>query len=608
MSAPKLLSEKYKTDAGFLHSLGIAKWIVVFSFKLAPLETGAFFVFEALAHLDQIVNPFIFAKILDSVIKIIGQTESLSSVFPWLLVFFFYNLLISLVRYLRSFYRNNFRTIANWKVDQKLYEKVNGLGIQIQENPVFSNYLQRAKETTMNIPNFIEKTSEFFSVIVTLVVSALIALKAAPLIILLMIIFAIPSYLTDRKYMRRTWAYHRDTTEERRSIRASSNILLDSAKLHEINISSAFNYLDGHFRRYADKTLKFYRGLYKKWFSSSYLYDNLSDIIVFIGYVFIFKNLLKGLITIGTTTFQIRNLNVFSNNLEYAGTQFISIYEDSVRFNDLKKIFEMTSPFADGKIEYPSSGEPPLIKFKNATFKYPDSDAEVIKNLNLEIKPGEKIAIVGENGAGKTTLVKLLCRFYQVNKGEIFLNEKNINDLKIESWYKNLGVLFQDFNVYPHFTVKENIHLGKSDEAFDFGQMIKVIQNVNADEFIKKYPKGYNQVLSEKYAGGIRPSTGQWQKIAIARFFYRNSPVVVFDEPTASIDAISEAKIFKEIYDFFKDKTVIIISHRFSTVRNADKIYVLDNGQIIESGSHQELLKLKGRYAEAFKIQAKGYE
>lgn len=294
--------------------------------------------------------------------------------------------------------------------------------------------------------------------------------------------------------------------------------------------------------------------------------------------------------------------------MENVGGQFGSIYENGIRFNDLKKIFEMTQPFADGKIEYPYPEKPPLINFNAVSFQYPNSEIEVIKNLNLEINPGEKIAIVGENGAGKTTLVKLLCRFYQVNKGAIFLNEENINDLKIESWYKNLGVLFQDFNIYPHLTVKENIHLGKSNEEFDFKRMIKAIQNVNADEFIKKYPKEYDQILSEKYAGGIRPSTGQWQKIAIARFFYRNSPVVVFDEPTASIDAISEAKIFKEIYDFFKDKTVIIISHRFSTVRNADKIYVLDNGQITESGTHKELLKLKGRYAEAFKIQARGYE
>jgi ATP-binding cassette subfamily B protein len=600
--------KKDKNTTGFIQFMGITSWLVSFCFKLAPLETGTSFIFGVIANLDQIIYPFIFAKILDSVIKIMGKTESLNEVFFWLLIFFLYNLLISLFRFARAFFRNNLRQINIWKVEQKLYEKVNTLGIQIQENPDFSNYLQRAKEITGNVYNFIEQTFEFLSMLITLIVSAFIAFNITPLIILLVIIFTIPSILIDRKYMGKIWGYIKDKTEERRSIRSSSANLLDSAKLHEINISSAFDYLSNHYKKFTENLLKFYRETYKKWFSLAYLYDNLSDIVVFIGYAFIFKKLLKGLISIGDTTFQIRNLNVFSNNLDNASSQFGAIYEDSLRFNDLKKIFEMTPSFSDGKIEYLYSENPPLINFNAITFKYPDSEIEVIKNLNLEIKPGEKIAIVGENGAGKTTLVKLLCRFYQVEKGAIFINKENINDFKIDGWYKNLGVLFQDFNTYSHLTVKENIYLGKSYEKFDFNQMIKATQSANADEFIKKYPKGYEQILSEKYTKGIRPSTGQWQKIAIARFFYRNPPVVVFDEPTASIDAISEAKIFKEIYDFFKDKTVIIISHRFSTVRNADKIYVLDNGRIIESGTHKELLKLKGKYAEAFKIQAKGYE
>lgn len=601
------LINKNKTNVGFFQFLGIAKWIVSFSFKMAPFDAAAFFILQIIANLDQIINPYIFAKLLDEVIKIAGKTESLKSILPLLVILFSYNLLISLIRFLRSFYRNNFRIINNWKIEQKLYDKVDALGIQTQENSEFANYLQRAKEASGNISNFLEQIFAFLSLIITLLISGLIVFNTAPFIILLILVFTIPTFVIDRKYMGKVWKFHRDTTEERRSARTTSNVLLDSAKLHEIDISSAFGYLNNHYKKFTDSLIKFYREIYKKWFSLAYLTDNLNDIIVFIGYTFIFKNLLRGLISIGTATFQIRNLTVFSNNLEEVSGQFGSIYEDGIRFNDLKKIFEIIPPFPDGKIDYVYSEKPPLINFNAVSFKYPDSETEVIKNLNLEIKPGEKIAIVGENGAGKTTIVKLLCRFYQASKGEIFLNEENINDLKIESWYKNLGVLFQDFNVYSHLTVKENIHLGKSGEKLDINRMIKAAQSANADEFIKKYPKEYDQILSEKYAGGIRPSTGQWQKIAIARFFYRNSPVVVFDEPTASIDAISEAKIFREIYDFFKDKTVIIISHRFSTVRNADKIYVLDNGRITEGGTHKELLKLKGKYAEAFKIQAKGY-
>ncbi len=601
-------TEKNKKNIGFFQFLKIVKWVVRFCFQLAPFETGMVFVLKAVSDLDKIVNPYIFAKLLDSVIKLVGKTDSLKSVIPWLIALFAYNMLISLTRLFMSFYRNHVRLINNWKTEQKLYEKVNTLGIQTLENSEFANCLQRGKETMGNINNYLESTFDFLSSIITLIISAVIVFSAAPFVVVLTILLTIPTYLIDRNYMAKIWNYHKDTTEERRSVRASSGILLDSGKLHEINISLAFDHLSNRYKKFTENILDFYRKIYKKWFSLAYLSDNLNDVVIFFGYLFIFKKLLKGIISIGDTTFQIRNLSVFGNELENLGSQFVRLYQEGIRFGDLKEVFELTPSFSDGKTEYPYSEKPPLIKFDAVTFKYPGSDTEVIKNINLEIKPGEKIAIVGENGAGKTTMVKLLSRFYQTNKGAIFLNDKNINDLKIESWYKNLGVLFQDFNTYPHLTVKENIQLGKSDEKPDIDRMIKATQSANADEFIKKYQKEYEQVLSEKYAGGIRPSTGQWQKIAIARFFYRNSPVVIFDEPTASIDAISEAKIFKEIYSFFKDKTVIIISHRFSTVRNADKIYVLDDGQITEGGTHKELLKLKGKYAEAFKIQAKGYE
>jgi ABC-type multidrug transport system fused ATPase/permease subunit len=182
-----------------------------------------------------------------------------------------------------------------------------------------------------------------------------------------------------------------------------------------------------------------------------------------------------------------------------------------------------------------------------------------------------------------------------------------LQDIKIADWYKNMGVLFQDFNQYPQLTAKENIYIGNTSEPVDEVAIRLAAQSADALEFIEEFPNKFDQILSEKFKGGIRPSTGQWQKLAIARFFYRNAPLVIFDEPTASIDAISEFNIFNKIYDFFKDKTVIIISHRFSTVRNADRIVVLDHGEIIEEGNHNDLISKNGYYAKAFNLQARGY-
>ena len=262
----------------------------------------------------------------------------------------------------------------------------------------------------------------------------------------------------------------------------------------------------------------------------------------------------------------------------------------------------------DGHEHFEELSDGPEIKIQDVNFSYPGSDRVVLKGLNLEIKSGEKVAIVGHNGAGKTTLIKLILRFYKPQSGEIFINNKNLNDLMIKDYYKNVSALFQEYNTYSNLTLEENITIGKQKKKHSKDEIRKAAEYADVSDFVSDYKDGYKQILSERYKGGTRPSTGQWQKIAIARFFYRNSPLVIFDEPTAAIDAKSEAKIFNKIYSFFKNKTVIIISHRFSTVRNADRIIVVSKGKIIEQGSHEELMKLKGKYAEAFKLQAEGYQ
>jgi ATP-binding cassette subfamily B protein len=193
-----------------------------------------------------------------------------------------------------------------------------------------------------------------------------------------------------------------------------------------------------------------------------------------------------------------------------------------------------------------------------------------------------------------------------VSKGELLINGQNINDIRIADWYRNIGILFQEYNRYDFLSAEENIAIGDISREDKKG-IREAAKMADAHELINEFEFGYDQILSEKYEGGTRPSSGQWQKIAIARFFYRNAPVVIFDEPTAAIDAVAEYRIFNKIYEFFTGKTVIIISHRFSTVRNADRIIVFEKGKIAEQGSHDELMAMNGKYAEAFRLQAEGY-
>jgi ATP-binding cassette subfamily B protein len=253
-----------------------------------------------------------------------------------------------------------------------------------------------------------------------------------------------------------------------------------------------------------------------------------------------------------------------------------------------------------------SSNILPKIEFKNVSFSYPGTDNPVLKNLTFSIESNENVAIVGPNGAGKTTIVKLLCRFYDVTGGEILVNGVNIKNIKLSNWYKFLGTLFQEFMHY-NFTVKENIILGRPD-FYDRKLMVDAAEKSGASEFIKKLPKKYNQILGRQFEGGAELSQGQWQKLAIARAFYESAPILILDEPTSAIDAEAEYDIFNNLLKFYKDKTLFLISHRFSTVRNADKIIVLKEGEIVEIGSHQELLSNNKLYARMFKKQAIGYK
>jgi ATP-binding cassette, subfamily B, bacterial len=255
----------------------------------------------------------------------------------------------------------------------------------------------------------------------------------------------------------------------------------------------------------------------------------------------------------------------------------------------------------------PKEAPPPRIEFEHVSFSYPGNKRQVLKDVSLVLEPGEDLAIVGANGAGKTTLVKLLLRLYDPSKGRILINGQDLRELDLMTWYRQIGALFQDFNRYDALSVKDNIVMGRVDAPARKERLEKAAHEAGTDRFIKGYVAGYEQILNRSYKNGIEPSGGQWQRIALARAFYRQAQVLILDEPTSAIDAKGEFEVFRKIAATQKRKTTIIISHRFSTVRNANKIVVLEHGTITESGSHQELVALRGRYHELFELQAAGY-
>jgi ATP-binding cassette subfamily B protein len=386
-----------------------------------------------------------------------------------------------------------------------------------------------------------------------------------------------------------------------------SGRLSDPKDMGEISVIGAFQFLD---KKYTDFFTYYTNGLRKIMKSSSLsgiFISILSNFVILFGYMQVFALLLLDQISIGDTTFFMSTINTFYDGIEAFSAEIVAFRDFVMKAKEVYLFFNLKPIIDDGDIKLPRLEEPPIIELKNISFHYPNADKNIFDKFSLKIKRGEKIAIVGENGAGKTTLIKLISRIYDPQKGEILINGIDLKDIKINDWYKNIGVLFQDYNFYGELTAKENIYIGKSIKPIDEEKILEAAKNADAHDFIMEYENGYDTIMSERFDGGIRPSSGQRQKIAIARFFYRNAPVAIFDEPTSAIDAMSEYRIFNRIYKFFENKTVVIISHRFSTVRNADRIIVLHNGEITEEGSHEQLMKNKGRYFTAFSKQAEGY-
>jgi ATP-binding cassette subfamily B protein len=244
--------------------------------------------------------------------------------------------------------------------------------------------------------------------------------------------------------------------------------------------------------------------------------------------------------------------------------------------------------------------------FENVGFRYPGAERWAVRRLSFTLKAGEVMALVGENGAGKTTLVKLLARLYDPVEGRILLDGVDLREYDLAVLRSNIGVIFQDFVRY-HFTAAENIAVGRIEKLDDPGRIVEAARRSLADEVIERLPDGYEQVIGKRFKRGVDLSGGEWQKIAIARAYMRDSQILILDEPTAALDARAEFEVFKRFKELSAGKTALLISHRFSSVRMADRTLVLEDGQIEAMGTHEELLAQKGHYAELFELQALGY-
>ena len=325
------------------------------------------------------------------------------------------------------------------------------------------------------------------------------------------------------------------------------------------------------------------------------------------AYAYVIWRTIAGALSIGTLTFLAGAILQASTNIQQIFSTLSSIADQALFLTDLLAFFEMKPTIQSKPNAIPAPR--PIVRgfeFRNVSFKYPGSSRLILNGLDFHLRPGERVALIGENGQGKTTIVKLITRLYDPTEGQILLDGVDLRDYELEDLYREIGVIFQDFMRYE-MTARENIAVGRIDDLQNVNLLQTAAQKSLADQVIAKLPHHYEQMLGRRFDGGVDLSGGEWQKVALARAYLRDAQLLILDEPTAALDAKSEFEVFQRFAELTMGKMALFISHRFSTVRMADRIVVLEQGKIAEEGNHDQLARMGGRYAEMFEMQAASY-
>jgi len=481
------------------------------------------------------------------------------------------------------------------------------LDLQHFEDPDFYDKLQRARRQTSGRVALIGTLLQIGQQLLTLgaLLGALIAYNAWLLLILVVAI--LPSFLGETYFAGISYSLFYRWTPERRELDYLRYVAASDVTAKEVKL---FGLSDHFIRRYADLADRYYRAnkaVAVKRAATGTLLSGVSTIAYYGAVVFIVVQAVLGAITVGTLTFLIGSFDRSRGLIQNVLLRGANLYEEGLFLRDLFDFLEMRPRTAS-----PPDARPmprPLrrgFRFEHVGFQYPDSARWALRDVSFELEPGERIALVGENGAGKTTLVKLLTRLYDPTEGRILLDGHDLREYDLDELRESVGVIFQDFVRYD-LVARENIAVGRIDALGDESRIREAAAKSLAIDVIEKLEAKLDHMLGRRFEGGANLSGGEWQKIALARAYMRDAQVLVLDEPTASLDARAEYQVFQRFSELTAGRMAVLISHRFSTVRMADRILVLEDGRVVEDGSHERLVEAGGRYAELFTLQAAGY-
>ena len=497
--------------------------------------------------------------------------------------------------------------LAN-RIRAEIIAKALTLDLAYFEDSDFYDRLQNARrEGGYKQVELINDTFLIVQNMITLISFALLMLRFSPWLVVVLVATGIPAFIAETRYSERGFRLLTRRAPETRQVNYLSRLLTEDTAAKEIKLFNLGGTLLNRYTTLFDKFFEEDKSLALRRATAGFSLGLIATLGFYGSYAWIVWYTVQGKISLGDMTLYLAIFRQGQSTFQSILSALGNIYENNLFMANFFEFLclepRMQMPGQGRKLPLPLRGG---IEFRQVGFRYPDNEEWALRGVNLVIRPGEKIALVGHNGAGKTTLIKLLSRLYDPTEGSILIDGIDIRDLDPLELQQRIGVIFQDFVRY-HLPVRENIGFGQIDALDDAERIVAAARKSGAHAVVEELPDGYETMLGRWFHDGHELSLGQWQKIALARAFMRDAEILVLDEPTASVDARTEYEIFQNFKALTEGKMAILISHRFSTVRMADRIAVIQNGRIAELGTHDELLRHGGTYAELFSMQAEGY-
>jgi ATP-binding cassette subfamily B protein len=576
--------------------------------KAAPGIVASSIFLRLLAALIPLAILAVTKVIIDSIYSLTSHHAALPEMFWWLVALEFVLASLAmisarLIDFCDGLLADKFTRYINIRI----MDHASSLDLMSFEDPLFYDRLERARVQGTDRIGMIQATGRLVQETITTVSLAASILLFSPWILFVLIVCILPTFLMETRFAFLGYSLHSRQTPARREMEYFRVLNGSKESAKELKLFGLSSFLVDRYTRLSDELYGETITLSRRRLFAGMLFALLGIIGYYGSYAFAIHQTLIGVLTLGTLTLLAGAIAGASSNIQAVLSTFSSIAGQALFLTDLLEFFSVR-PKVFSKPNALLAPRPIRrgFEFKDVSFSYPGSSKVVLKNINFRLEPSERIALVGKNGQGKTTIVKLLTRLYDVTSGQILLDGVDIREYNLEDLWREVGVIFQDFMRYE-LTSSENIAIGRIKERDNQFRICSAAQKSLADDVIRQLPKGYEQRLGCRFEGGVDLSGGEWQKIALARAYLRDAQLLILDEPTASLDAGSEHEVFKRFAELTEGKMSLLISHRFSTVKMADRVLVLENGSIAEQGCHEQLLKTGGSYAQMFELQAASY-